>query len=67
MLNREVEELYKYVEIGMIVNIHAGINGFFEKGLTTLVPGDRGSSVLEVQRKMKDQGYYSGSLDGVYG
>jgi len=26
-----------------------------------------GLAVLEVQRKMKDKGYYPGDLDGIYG
>lgn len=67
MLNDDVEELYKHVERGMIVAIYAGPYGPFEKGLVTLEPGDRGADVLEVQRKMKDNGYYSGKLDGIYG
>lgn len=67
MLNRDVEELYEYVKTGMIVTIYAGTNGAFEKGLVTLKPGDRGTDVLEVQRKMKDKGYYPGNLDGIYG
>ena len=67
MLNKDIEELYEYVEMGMKVNIYAGPNGPFEKGLRTIKPGDRGSAVLEVQKKMKDKGYYPGSLDGIYG
>jgi len=51
----------------MTVAIYAGPYGPFEKGLKTLKPGDRGSAVLEVQRKMKDKGYYPGDLDGIYG
>ncbi|MDR3594669.1 MAG: L,D-transpeptidase family protein [Clostridium sp.] len=67
MLNKDVEELYRYVEKGMIVAIYAGPYGPFEKGLVTLEPGDRGADVLEVQRKMKEKGYYPGKLDGIYG
>lgn len=67
MLNKDIENLYEYVRPGMIVAIYAGPYGGFEKGLKTLKPGDRGSAVLEVQRKMKDEGYYPGELDGIYG
>jgi peptidoglycan hydrolase-like protein with peptidoglycan-binding domain len=67
MFNKNVEELYEYVEPGMIVAIYAGPNGPFEDGLITLKPGDRGSDILEVQRKMKDKGYYPKDLDGIYG
>ncbi|KOA21294.1 putative L,D-transpeptidase YkuD [Clostridium homopropionicum DSM 5847] len=67
MFNKDVEELYEYVTYGMIVSIYAGPFGPFEKGLITLKPGDRGSAVYEVQRKMKEKGYYPGHLDGIYG
>lgn len=67
MVNKDIEELYKYVEQGMIVAIYAGPFGPFEKGLITLKPGDRGSAVYEVQRRMKDRGYYPGYVDGIYG
>lgn len=67
MLNRDVEDLYEYVKVGMIVAIYGGPYGAFEKGLITLKPGDRGASVLEIQRKMKEKGYYPGKLDGIYG
>jgi peptidoglycan hydrolase-like protein with peptidoglycan-binding domain len=29
--------------------------------------GDTGSSVVSIQRFLRDQGYYTGSLDGIYG
>ena len=67
MFNKDIEELYEYVKYGMIVTIYAGPDGAFEKGLITLKPGDRGAAVLEVQRKMKEKGYYPGDLDGIYG
>jgi hypothetical protein len=67
MFNSDIEELYKYVKHGMFVVIYAGPYGPFEKGLKTLTPGDRGSSVYEVQRKMKEKGYYTGYMDGIYG
>ncbi|GKX66646.1 hypothetical protein rsdtw13_19040 [Clostridium sp. TW13] len=67
MLNNDVEELYRYVRHGMIVSIYGGPYGAFEWGFRRLQPGDRGSDVLEVQRKMKDKGYYPGNLDGIYG
>ena len=33
----------------------------------SLRPGSQGSVVREVQQKLKDWGYYNGSVDGVYG
>lgn len=67
MLNKDVEELYEYVRVGMTVAIYGGPYGGFEKGFVTLKPGDRGAAVLEVQRKMKEKGYYPGKPDGIYG
>lgn len=67
MLNSDVEELYEYISIGMTVAIYGGPYGGFEKGFVTLKPGDRGAAVLEVQRKMKEKGYYPGKPDGIYG
>ncbi|MFT8349518.1 L,D-transpeptidase family protein [Clostridium saccharoperbutylacetonicum] len=67
MRNEDIEELYEYINPGMIICIYAGPYGPFEKGLVLLRPGDRGADVLEVQRKMKEKGYYPGNLDGIYG
>jgi hypothetical protein len=67
MLNKDVEDLYEQVRSGMTVAIYEGPYGQFEKGLVTLRPGDRGADVFEVQRKMKEKGYYQGKVDGIYG
>jgi len=67
MFNKDIEELYEYVKYGMTVTIYSGPNDPFKNGLLTLKPGDRGLDVLEVQRKMKEKGYYPGDLDGIYG
>ncbi|MDT8715985.1 L,D-transpeptidase family protein [Clostridium sp. 19966] len=67
MFNKDIEELYKYVTNGMPVAIYAGTNGPFEKGMRILTPGYRGADVYEVQRRMKDQGYYPYTIDGIYG
>ncbi|MEQ8198835.1 MAG: L,D-transpeptidase family protein [Clostridiaceae bacterium] len=67
MLNSDVENLYKYVKHGMIVAIYEGPYGPFGSVLRTLTPGDRGSDVYEIQRRLKDKGYYPGNMDGIYG
>ncbi|MDD7795468.1 L,D-transpeptidase family protein [Clostridium sp. 'White wine YQ'] len=67
MFNKDIEELYEKVTVGMIVTIYAGPYGPFGKGLKTLKPGDRGADVLEIQRILKEKGYYFGKVDGVYG
>lgn len=67
MWNRDVEDLYNRVSCGTIVVIYGGPYGMFSNCFRTLIPGNRGSDVYEVQRKLKDAGYYSGNLDGIYG
>ena len=67
MFNNDVEDLYNYVHYGMIVAIYDGPYGPFGRGLRTLEPGDRGADVYEIQRRLKDKGYYCGSMDGIYG
>ncbi|MBA2885329.1 peptidoglycan-binding domain-containing protein [Clostridium beijerinckii] len=48
--------------------ITAQVNmALLKKGLVNLKPGDSGSDVLEIQRKIKEKGYYPGNLDGIYG
>jgi hypothetical protein len=67
MLNSDVKELYEYMQHGTIVTVYAGPYGPFEKGLRTIEPGDRGAEVFEVQRIMKDKGYYPAHINGFYG
>lgn len=67
MLNKDVEDLYNLVEYGTPVVIYGGPYGLFVNNFRTLTPGDRGSDVYEVQRKMKNGGYFPWDLDGVYG
>lgn len=66
MFNRDIEELYKLVDCGTVVVIYGGPNCFCWNTFRNLEPGDRGADVFEVQRKLKDNGYFSGELDGVY-
>jgi hypothetical protein len=66
MLNRDIEDLYKRVDFGTTVVIYGGPYGLFVNNFRTLTPGNRGSDVYEVQRKMKIAGYYPWNLDGVY-
>jgi len=67
MNNRDVEELYSMVKLGTPVHIYGGPFGPFGYGFRILKPGDRGSDVYEVQRRLKQKGYYPYSLDGIYG
>lgn len=67
MFNHDVEELYRYVSIGTPVVIDGGPYGLMWSAFRTIIPGNRGGDVLEVQRVMKNKGYYKGNLDGIYG
>lgn len=67
MRNKDVEELYSLVGYNTTVVIVNGLYGPFGQGFRVLKPGDRGSDVLEVQKRLKQKGYYQGSLDGIYG
>lgn len=67
MRNKDVEELYSIVEYNTMVAIINGDYGPFAYGIRNLKPGDRGSDVMEVQKRLKIKGYYTGTLDGIYG
>lgn len=67
MRNQDVKELFDLVPHGTRVVIRGGPYGSFGNGFRTLVPGDRGQDVMVVQRKLKELGFYQGSIDGIYG
>jgi len=67
MRNKDVEELFDIVNHNTTVTIINGIYGPFGYGMRSLKPGDRGADVAEVQKRLKVLGYYSGSIDGIYG
>lgn len=67
MRNKDVEELYSLMNYNTTVAIVSGDYGPFAHGFRKLRPGDRGSDVMEVQKRLKLKGYYTGVLDGIYG
>ncbi|MDI6602172.1 MAG: L,D-transpeptidase family protein [Thermoanaerobacteraceae bacterium] len=67
MKNKDVEDLYSRVHVGTPVVVYGGPYGLLGNGYRKLIPGDRGSHVLAVQIKLKQMGYYTGNLDGIYG
>lgn len=67
MFNRDIEDLYKYVTVGTTVVIQCELYGAYNGGYRCLKPGDRGADILEVQRLLKEKGYYLGKNDGIYG
>lgn len=66
MFSEDVAELYRLVPIGTEVVIVNGQFGPFGRGFDEINPGDRGADVLAIQQRMKQLGYYSGELDGIY-
>ena len=59
MDNSEVAELYKIVPIGTKVTIIDGVYGAFGKGLRNLKSGMYGSDVLEIQKRLKQLGFFN--------
>jgi peptidoglycan hydrolase-like protein with peptidoglycan-binding domain len=67
MHNRHVEELYSWVKIDTPVKIIGGLYGPFMQGFRTLVRGEKGAEVYEVQKRLKGFGFYDGEIDGNFG
>jgi len=59
MNNEEVAELYKIIPIGTKVTILDGVYGAFGKGLRDLKSGMYGSDVMEIQKKLKELGFFN--------
>ncbi|WP_166636428.1 L,D-transpeptidase family protein [Fonticella tunisiensis] len=67
MFNKDVEELSKFVGYGTTVVIYGGPYGPFGNGFRVIKPGCSGADVYEVQKIMKNRGYYPYAVDGIYG
>ena len=67
MDNDDVAELYKIIPIGAEVTIVDGVYGVFGKGLRTLKSGMYGSDVMEIQKKLKELGFFNGLPNGKFG
>jgi hypothetical protein len=64
--NNDAADLFAAVEEGTPVKAYGGPYGAFGTGYRNLNYGDRGSDVYEVEKRLKDQGYYKGSVEGIY-
>jgi hypothetical protein len=64
MYNNDVEDLYEKVSLNYDVIILKEWNDSIR---LPLVIGDMGSSVMTIQYLMNQQGYYSDSIDGLFG
>lgn len=67
MRNKDIEELFDLIDYDTCVLIENGNFGPFGNGFRDLRPGDRGSDVLEVQKRLNQKGDFELSLDGIYG
>lgn len=59
MNNSEVAEIYDIIPIGTKVTIIDGVYGPFGKGLRNLKSGMYGSDVMEIQKKLKELGFFN--------
>ena len=67
MRNKDVEELYSLISHDTIVTIVNGLYGNLGNSFRNLRPGDRGADVMEIQKRLFQEGYYTGTFDGIYG
>ncbi len=67
MGNSDIAELYKIIPIGTKVTIIDGSYGPFGKGFRDLKSGMYGSDVLEIQKKLKEQGFLNDNPNGKFG
>lgn len=67
MRSSDAAELYRMVSYGTKVIISGGPYGRFGDYLRVIKPGFRGADVYEVQRLLKEKGYFNGYVDGIYG
>lgn len=65
MKNRDVEELYKLVDVGTPVNIMGSIHGL-EDQIEVLAVGSKGTLVYLLQQRLKAAGYYHGRVNGIF-
>lgn len=67
MFTKDAETLYRLVPNWTRVVIEDGPYSGFGSGMQKLLPGARGSQVVEAQKRLRALGYYDGGLDGIYG
>ena len=61
MNNKDVAELYSIVPVGTKVVIINGSYGDFGTGFRDLKSGMYGSDVMQIQKKLKELGYFTGT------
>lgn len=66
MFNEDVEEVYDKVKVGTVVVISGEIFSPFYEERRRLHAGHRGTDVMLLQMKLKEQGYFKGEIDGFF-
>lgn len=67
MDNDDVANLYKIIPIGTKVTIVDGPYGAFGKGFRYLESGMYGSDVFEIQKRLKELGFFKENPNGKFG
>lgn len=67
MNNNDVAELYKVVPVGTKVVIVDGPYGNFGKGFRDLKSGMYGSDVMQIQKTLKELGFFTETPNGKFG
>lgn len=67
MNNDQVAELYKIIPYGTKVTIVNGVYGDFGTGFRDLKSGMYGSDVMQIQKKLKELGFFTGVPNGKFG
>ncbi len=67
MDNDDVAELYKIIPMGTKVTIVDGPYGPFGRGFRDLKSGMYGSDVMQIQKKLKELGFFHGNTNGKFG
>lgn len=67
MNNNDVAELYKVVPVGTKVVIVDGPYGNFGKGFRNLKSGMYGSDVMQIQKTLKELGFFTETPNGKFG
>ncbi|MGL4106408.1 L,D-transpeptidase family protein [Clostridium sp. LP20] len=67
MYNYNIKEVFYLVDYDTEVIIQGGPTWRFSPYVRIIKPKDKGTDVFYVQKALKDLGYYTGVIDGIYG
>ena len=66
MANDDIREVFFLVDYNTSVIISAGPSFLFSPYVRIIKPNDKGTDVYHVQRRLKDLGYFKGTVNGIY-